>query len=307
MPEPFTTYRRYLTERYGAPLHRVPIDLGFGCPNRNPDGTGGCAFCPADGGRADITAGAETVEEQIERGIAFARRRYGAEQLMAYVQAFSGTFAPASVQRERYARILAAYPFRALSVGTRPDCLPPETLSFLDELRGALDVGVELGVQTTHDATLDAVNRGHTWAASRAAIETLAARGITVAAHVILGLPGETREHFRRTAVRLSELPVAAVKIHNLHVVRGTALAATFERAPFPVYDEEAYAAILIDFLRHLRPSIAIMRLTTDTPAARLVAPRWTLSKGAFRERLVRTMTAAGHRQGDALTAFRTA
>jgi len=307
MTDPFTTYRRYLTERYGAPLYRVPIDLGFGCPNRNPDGTGGCAFCPADGGRAEYTAGAETIEEQIERGIAFARRRYGADRFLAYVQAFSGTFAPASVQRERYARILAAWPFRALSVGTRPDCLPPETLSFLDELRGTLDVGVELGVQTTHDATLEAVNRGHTWATSRAAVEKLAARGITVAAHVILGLPGETREHFRATALRLSELPVEAVKIHNLHVVRGTALAAAFARDPFPVYDEDAYAEILIDFLRHLRPSIAIMRIATDTRPDRLVAPRWTLSKGAFRQRILHAMTAAGHRQGDAFTASRTA
>jgi radical SAM protein (TIGR01212 family) len=288
-----------MAARCGGTLHRVPIDTGLGCPHRREDGTGGCTFCPADGSRAGYTVGAGTVEEQIRAGIGFARKRYGATRFMAYIQAFTGTFAPASRQRALYRRVLQAFPFEAVSIGTRPDCVPESTLAVLSELQARLDVWVELGVQTVHDATLRRVNRGHDWAASRRAILALAGRGIRVAVHVILGLPGESRAHFRQTADTLAGLPIDAVKIHNLHVVRGTALAAEFRRRPFKVFDEAEYAAVLIDFLRRLPPRVAIMRINTDTPPARLVAPRWREDKGQFRARVIREMRRCRHRQGD--------
>lgn len=295
---PFYSYRQFMIDRYGGPLHRVPIDPGFGCPHRGPDGKGGCTFCPPDGSRASYIK-ADSLEEQVKQGLAFARARYGAKRFLAYIQAFTGTFAPESRQRELYLRLLKAFPFVAVSIGTRPDCLPEATLDLLCDLRQRLDVWVELGIQTVHDATLRRIRRGHDWAAGRGAILRLQERGIGTAVHVILGLPGETPEHFSRTADELAALPVDAVKIHNLHVVRGATLAAHFEKEAFAVYDEHAYAEILIDFIRRLPPNVAIMRINTDTPPQRLIAPVWKMSKGQFRQFVIGEMNRRGVRQGD--------
>jgi radical SAM protein (TIGR01212 family) len=288
-----------MVDTYGAPLHRVPIDLGFGCPNRGPDGRGGCAFCAEDGARSRVTGGATSVEAQIFAAVQFARRRYRAEHFMAYVQAFTGTFAPVSEQEAAYEGILKAFPFDSLTIGTRPDCLSGPTLDLLSALRSRIDLWVEVGVQTIHDDTLARINRGHTWAASRLAIEALDRRGIRVAVHVILGLPGESADHFRRTAEALAALPIQGIKIHNLHVLRNTALADAYRRNPFPVWDEAAYAAVLIDFLRRLPPQMAIIRINTDTPEADRIAPGWTLTKGQFLEHVKTEMQGHGWRQGD--------
>ena len=296
---PYTQYSRYLVERYGDAPYRVPLDLGYGCPNRASDGTGGCTFCNEDGARARQTLNAESLEDQVAAGIEFARRRYGARKFMAYIQAFTGTFAPASKQRRVCDRILAAFPFCAVHIGTRPDCLPPETLDFLDELRNRTDVWVELGIQTVHDKTLRRIHRGHDWDCGRKAIEALAKLGVNVAAHVILGLPGETQEEFNQTAESLAKLPLNAIKIHNLHILRGSQIAAEFEQKPFPVFDEHEYAEALIEFLRRLPHDLPIMRVCTDSPPEDLIAPKWTLSKGEFQEMLARLMPLRQVTQGD--------
>ena len=297
--EPFRTWRQFMIDTYGAPMHRVALDLGFGCPHRRADGTGGCAFCPPDGSRARQTAGAATLAEQIRGGVEFARRRYGATRFMAYVQAYTGTLAPVERQRALVGEILSAFPFDALSIASRPDCLPPDTLDWLADLRDRIELWIELGIQSVHDDTLRRINRGHGWAAGRDAVLALAGRRIRAAAHVILGLPGETPEHARVTAGTLAALPFDGIKIHNLHVVRGTDLAEQFRRAPFPVYGEREYAELAIDFIRRLPPRVAIIRLNTDTPDADLIAPRWTMKKGQFRDYLTQRMIATSARQGD--------
>jgi len=295
---PFMTIKRLMTGIYGEPLYRVPIDPGFTCPNRGPDGSGGCAFCAEDGGRAPhIPAG--TVEEQVAAGIAFAGSRYGARRFMAYVQAFTGTYAPAGDRRLLYRRILSAAKFDAISVGTRPDCLGEEELGDLAELRGETDVWVELGIQTVHDETLARIRRGHNWARSRQALLDLDRFSFRAIAHVIIGLPGENQARWSETADVLSGLPVAAVKIHNLHIIRGSELAGEYERAPFPLPDEAVHAEAVIDFIRRMPPSVAIARISTDTPAGRLIAPHWRMSKAEFREHVIRLMNARGWTQGD--------
>ena len=283
----------------GAAVHRVPIDPGMTCPHRNADGSGGCTFCPGDGSRARHTAGLATIEDQVRVGVEFARARYKATKFMAYVQAFTGTFAPIAEQRRLYNRLLNAFDFDAVSIGTRPDCLGAETLSFLNELAGRVDLWIELGIQTTHDVTLKRVNRGHTWKTGRQAVLDLHQHGIRVAAHVILGLPGETMTHFQQTAERLARLPIDGIKIHNLHVIRGTRLAGEYAREPFPVYGEEDYADILIDFLRRLPPNLPIIRLNTDTAPQNLIAPVWKMKKGQFRSSVIDEMIRRGVKQAD--------
>lgn len=295
----FYRYKQFLVDTYGAALYRVPVDLGFGCPHRNTDGSSGCTFCPGDGSRAAQTLSADSIEDQVRAGVAFARKRYRAEHFMAYLQAFTATFAPVAEQEALFRRVLDTFRFEALSVGTRPDCLPADALDLLSRLREETDVWVELGVQTVHDATLQRIRRGHDWETSRAAILALHQRGIRVAVHVILGLPGEGPEEFRATADTLARLPVCGIKIHNLHVVAETDLAKEYARRAFPVYSEEDYARVLIDFLRRLPPSVPIIRMTTDTAAARLIAPRWHMDKSRFLQYVSREMARQDVRQGD--------
>ena len=288
-----------MLDHYGAVLHRVPLDFGFGCPNRDADGSGGCTFCAADGGRARQALSAETDEEQVASGIRFARRRYGATAFMAYVQAFTGTFAPESEQRKRIGRVLGRFPFHALSVGTRPDCLPDSSLEALCELRNSLDVWVELGVQTAHDRTLARIRRGHTWEQSKQAIQRLHGAGLRVAAHIITGLPGETPDEVRGTAEALARLPIDGIKIHNLHVVRGTELAQEYAQRAFPLPDEYEHAEMVVDILTRLPPTVAVMRLQTDTEADCLVAPHWAMSKNRFLAFVDEQMRLRERRQGD--------
>ncbi|MDH3981623.1 MAG: TIGR01212 family radical SAM protein, partial [Kiritimatiellaceae bacterium] len=308
MNSPYIQYKDYMRERYGEPLFRVPIDFNSGCPNREKDGSGGCTFCNARGARAVQTLEKDSVEEQMAEAIRFARDRYNAKKYMAYIQAFSASFS--QDQQCQYLDLLSAFDFTAVSIGTRPDCLTNQAYDFLTQLNKKIEVWVELGVQTVHDNTLKRINRGHNWAASEQAIKKLHELGINVAVHVILGLPGETAEEFKTTADTLAALPIDAIKIHNLHIEKGTTLAEeytaeqtsspsahpTLEITPLMEHD---FAEHLMDFIRRMPPNIPIMRLTTDTLAKDLIAPKWHMAKGQFKDYVIQQMTCREWRQGD--------
>jgi uncharacterized protein len=297
MQSPYYQYKEYLIEHYGEALYRVPIDFNQGCPNRRADGSGGCTFCNMRGSRAVQTLGKESVEEQMLEAIRFARDRYRAKKFMAYIQAFSATFGPD--QRPLYEELLNTYPFDAVSIGTRPDCLRKEAYTFLEQLNRRVDIWVELGIQTTHDKTLTRINRGHDWAASEKAIQELHKHGIRVVAHVILGLPGETAREYQQTADRLAALPISAVKIHNLHIEKGTTLAQEQALHPISTLMEYEYAEYCMDFIRRMPPTIPILRLTTDTLDEELIAPKWQMAKGQFKEYMIQQMQCREWRQGD--------
>ncbi len=301
---PWHDYRSFLERRYGGRVYRVPLDLGFGCPHRDPETlAGGCTFCGSTGSRAVFLRARTPLAEQVRQGLEFGRRRYDAAIFVAYFQAFTSTHAPVQVLRERVSEALAAADFRGIVISTRPDCLPPETLDFLESLTQTWDVWVELGIQSADDETLRRINRRHDFAAGRAAVFALAERGIHPAAHVILGLPGEGPPQFQKTACELRKLPLEGVKIHNLHVVRGTPLAEEWRQGRVEVMDEHEYAGHLIRFLENIPWEWPVMRLVSDTDPKRLLAPRWWMSKGAFIEYLDKRMRAQGARQGDALAA----
>jgi len=302
MPDepPYYEHRRFLSERYGTVLHRVPVALGLGCPHRDPlTGEGGCIFCGEEGSRAAHLRPGMSLAEQVSTGIRFGRERYGATQFMAYFQAFTSTNAPVARLRELFREVLQLAEFRAVVVGTRPDCLPPDTLDFLSELATETDLWVELGVQTANDETLRRISRGHDFACTQGAVQRLASRGIHPAAHVILGLPGETCDDFQATARQLARLPFEGIKIHNLHVLAGTRLAELWRAGDVPTLDEHAYAEALMGFLRCIPRDWPVMRLTSDSPPNRLLAPRWWLSKGEFVEYVRAQMRRRGWRQGD--------
>lgn len=297
MKSPYLQYKDYLIERHGESLYRVPIDFNLGCPNRESDGSGGCTFCNVRGSKAVQTLGKDSVAEQMAEAIRFARDRYGAKKYMAYIQAFSATFGES--QLPLYLDLLDSFDFTAVSIGTRPDCLTPQAYDFLVVLNRHIEVWVELGVQTVHDRTLERINRGHDWASSETAIRKLHELGIKVAVHAILGLPGETAADFQKTADTLAALPIDAVKIHNLHIEKGTTLALEHALTPLPVLMEHDFAEHLMDFIRRMPPHIPIMRLTTDTLDEELIAPKWHMEKGQFRDYVVQQMICREWRQGD--------
>lgn len=294
-------YREYLQKRYGEVLHRVPLDGGFNCPHRTVNKLGGCSFCSENGARAVQLGDLIGIEEQVRAGVAFARKRYKARAFMAYLQAFTSTLSSPAYLRELVQKICSLQNFRALSIGTRPDCLPERVIDLLRELQKDLDIWVELGVQTSNDETLQRINRGHNWQTSREAISRLHDAGISTAVHLIIGLPGETLKDYRSTLLALSRLPVAAIKLHNLHIINGTALSRSYAEQPFHLYSEHEYAEILLELLQYIPDNRPIIRLTTDTPEELLRAPLWTMNKAQFRTYLLNQMQKRGIRQGMAL------
>jgi radical SAM protein (TIGR01212 family) len=296
---PYYTYREFMIDRYGEALQRVPVDVGFGCPNRDSEGRGGCSFCAEDGGRSMQTRQATTIEDQIDSAVAFARERYGAKRFMGYCQAYSGTFATLEEQQSCYERILSHTHFDAFTIGTRPDCLSDETLSLLKWIAKKTDLWIELGVQTANNETLSRINRGHDWESSKDAIIRLDAAGIPCAVHLIFGFPGESEADYHHTAVEIAKLPIKGIKFHNLHVIRNTILAEAYATAPFPLLDEHDYAEAVIDGIRLMPADIPIMRLQSDTAKEDLIAPHWQMKKSQFRDYVALQMTKRGWVQGD--------
>ena len=298
MAEGFRGYAEYLRGRYGAPAYRVAVDAGFGCPNRGPDRRQpGCLYCDERGALAPYQEPAPAVRgsavpleqrlasigRQVERGTAFLRRRYGAEVFLLYLQAFSGTHAPAAELEVIYDFALGCGPFRELIVSTRPDCVDRERAELLSGYRRrGLEVWVELGLQSGCDATLQRIRRGHSVADFTRAFGLLREAGVRLAVHLIFGLPGEGLEQILDTVRLVAGLEPEGVKIHNLHVPRDSPLAAEHLAGELVAPCAARHLEYLIRALELLPPRTLILRLTCDTPAGRLAAPRGFPPKAEF-------------------------
>jgi len=269
-------------ERYGLRLQRLALDGGFTCPNRDGTvGLGGCTFCDNRAFHPSYTHG-KSITQQIEDGIAFhAQRGRKADGYLAYFQAFSNTYAPLEVLRARYEEALSHPSVKGIVIGTRPDCIDGGKLDYLAALKqqGCI-VEVEYGIESVYDTTLERVNRGHSFLCTREAIEVTARRGIPVGGHIIIGLPGETREMILEEASVLNGLPISSLKIHQLQILKGTAVETEFKECPadFLRLDPDQYIDLLADFLERLRPDIAIGRIVSSVPPSFTDVP-WGLLK----------------------------
>ena len=290
----------YLTARYGHKVLKLPIDAGFGCPNRDGTlSTGGCIFCSEEGSAAPTAAASREIIEQMENAERSFGRTFDEVSFIAYFQAYTNTYAPVEVLRSAFDTALTYHDVTGLMIGTRPDCLPDDVLDLIASYsRDGFELWIELGMQTMHDRSLTFLNRRHTHEQTRTAIREAAARGIKICAHIILGIPGESWADMMATAEELSKLPVAGVKIHQLHIIRGTELARIYEAEPFAMISMKEYISTLCDFLERLRGDIVIHRIAGDRDDASLVAPKWGLHKGTVQKSLDEEFLRRGSWQG---------
>jgi len=285
---PYNSYSAYLKKRFGGPVRKIAVDAGFSCPNR--DGTvghGGCIYC----NNASFSPGHKGgIREQIEASRALMARRNGADKLIAYFQSFTNTHAPLPVLQQYYREALACPGIIGLAIGTRPDCLGEPVLDLLQSLSRETYILLEIGLQSSHDATLGRINRGHTYGQFVEAVERASTRGLEICAHIILGLPGEGWEEMNRSAAALSSLPVQGVKLHCLHVCRNTALEREFANGHIALLTQEEYVQYACDFLERLRPDIRIHRLAAQAPADVLIAPLWLRDKAGTHTAICREL-----------------
>lgn len=295
----YNLFSEHLKQRFGGRVHKISVDAGFGCPNRDGGRSRpGCLFCDPGGSGAVGIERALPVAEQIEQGKEVMVRKYKARHFMAYFQPFSNTFAPVAVLRERYDAALVVPGVVGLAVGTRPDCLPEAVLDLLADYHRRTYFWLELGLQSRHDATLAFLRRGHDYATFLAAYAAAKARGLRVCVHVILGLPGEDRAAMLATADELARLRVDGVKLHLLHVLDGTPLGDMFRKGEIAVLEQDAYVQLAADVLERLHPETLIQRLTGDGPRDTLLAPLWSLNKWEVLNAIDAELERRGTRQG---------
>jgi radical SAM protein (TIGR01212 family) len=297
----YNAFSEELKRTFGCRVHRISVDAGFTCPNRDgTKGTGGCIYCGGAGSGSFGIARELSVAAQLEEGKEVMVRKYKARKFIAYFQPYSNTYAPVERLAALYDEALAVKDVVGLIVGTRPDCLPPPVLDLLAEYARKNWFRLELGLQSPHDRTLKAINRGHDSAAFAGAANACRERGIRVCAHLILGLPGESREEMLAAAGILNELKVEGVKIHLLHIMRGTRLAEMYGGGEVRVMGRDDYVGLVCDFLELLDPRISIQRLTGDG-GPDLVAPLWSLAKFEVLNAIDMELERRGSRQGSKL------
>lgn len=277
----FNSYAGYFKRTFGGRVQKLTIDAGFTCPNR--DGTvavGGCTYCNNDAFNPSYCDSKKSITQQIEEGIEFHAVRYKrAENYLAYFQAYSNTHAPIGVLKDYYTEALSYPNVIGLVIGTRPDCVDEEKLNYFEELSKKYYISLEYGVESCYNKTLESINRGHSYEQSVWAIEESARRGINTGAHIIFGLPGETRDEMLAEAEILSKLPLNSIKFHQLQIFKGTPMEKQYFANPqlFDLFTMDDYLQFIVNFIEKLNPKFVIERFTGEAPPWHLAVPAWGL------------------------------
>lgn len=270
--------KSYWRNLFGCTVHKLQIDAGFTCPNRDGQvAAGGCIYCDGRGSKLRQSGILPSVADQITSGKKYYKP--AASQFVAYFQTFTNTYAPVEKLRALYDEALAQDDVIGLAIGTRPDCVDPEVADLLAGYARTSHVWVELGLQSVHDRTLAFINRGHDYAQFREAVGRLAGRGLNICVHIIVGLPGESDKDVLATAQTLAALPVQGIKIHSLLALDGTPLGELYKQGALAMITKEKYASLTADVLELLPPEMVIQRLTTDGYRDIFLAPAWAANK----------------------------
>ena len=278
----YYTYDYYLRKTFGGKCMKIPIDAGFTCPNIDGKcSTGGCIYCSPRGSGDFAAAASIPTDEQFEIVKSQLSSKWKTDKYIPYFQAHTNTYAPTAIIRDKIEPVMKKDGVVGLNIATRADCLEDETVEYLRELAERTTLTVELGLQSAHDATADLINRGHTYADFVAGYEKLrlASEKINICIHVIFGLPGEDREMMLETVKQIAKLAPDQVKIHLLHVIRGTRLAHIYERGEYTPMTMEDYVDTVAEALTYLPPDTVIGRLTGDGMQSELLAPEWSRKK----------------------------
>lgn len=266
-------------------VQKISINAGFTCPNRDgTKGWGGCTYCNNQTFSPEYCHTEKSVTEQLDEGVRFFSRKYPEMKFLAYFQAYTNTYDAMESLIAKYEEALAYPGVVGLIVGTRPDCMPDELLNYFDQLSHRTFVLIEYGVESTLNKTLERINRGHSYEESVEAIRRTAERGIYVGAHLILGLPGESKEEIIGHAARMSRLPLTTLKLHQLQLIRNTRMAREYTGNPgdFHLYKVDEYIDLVIDFVERLAPRFAVERFVSQSPKELLIAPDWGLKNFEF-------------------------
>ena len=277
--KPFRSYSDYIRATFGERVQKVSLDTGFTCPNRDGSkGHGGCTYCNNHSFNPDYCEPRKSIKQQIQEGIDFFAHKYQGQKYLAYFQAYTNTYADYELVESYYREALEHPDVIGLVVGTRPDCVEEPVLALLEELAKDNYVSLEFGVESTINRSLDLVNRCHSFEETIDAYNRAVGRGFELGAHMIIGLPGETREEILSHADKLSALPINSLKLHQLQVIKNTMMAFQYRTTPemFSLFETaDSYVELMVDFVARLRADIVIERFTSESPADLLIAPKW--------------------------------
>lgn len=297
----YNEFGAYLCGIFGCKVQKITLDGGFTCPNRDGKvGRGGCTYCNNQTFNPAYCHRHLPVKQQMLEGISFFSHKYPDMRYLAYFQAYTNTYDSLENLKQRYQEALTVEGCVGIVIGTRPDCMPPELLLYLQELAKRTFVLVEYGIESVNDTTLKRINRGHDYTCAVDAVERTAAHGIPVGAHIILGLPGEDKEEIMRQATVLSRLPLTTLKLHQLQLIRGTRMAAEYSECPedFKLFELDDYIETVIDYVERLRPDIVLERFASQSPKELLIAPDWGLKNHELVDKIKRRMRERSTWQG---------
>jgi uncharacterized protein len=277
----FNSYAEYFKREFGGRIQKLAIDAGFTCPNRDgTQGRNGCTYCDNDAFNPSYCHPEKSVRTQIEEGIEFHARRYRrASRYLAYFQPYSNTYAPLEKLKEIYSQAFEFPEIAGLVIGTRPDCIDEEKLDYFRQLSSSYYIMLEYGIESCYNKTLERINRGHTFEDAVTAIQMTTQYGIKTGAHMIFGLPGETKDDMMNEAAILSDLPIHNIKFHQLQIIKGTRMAEEYKAKSedFVKFSLDDYVEFIIDFVEKLNPAFVIERLAGEVPPRYLEGPGWGL------------------------------
>ena len=297
----YSDYSTHLADYFPHKMQKISVNGGFSCPNRDGHiSWGGCTYCNNRTFHPEYCLSTPSITKQIEEGIAFFSKKYKSMRYLAYFQSYTNTYGETKYLIEKYEEALSHPLVDGLILGTRPDCMADDMLAYLAELSQRKYVMVEYGVESTDDDTLRLVNRGHTFSQAQETIKRTASAGVHTCAHLILGLPKESRETMLLHAHRLAELPLNTIKLHQLQLIRGTVMEKQHEEHPdwFHLFTANEYIDLVIDFLELLPRTIAIERFVSQSPKDLLIAPDWGLKNYEFTAKLEKRLQERDSFQG---------
>lgn len=282
-------------------VQKISLNAGFTCPNRDGRvGTGGCTYCNNQTFNPEYCCTSKPITQQLEEGKVFFSRKYPEMKYLAYFQAYTNTYDSIDNLKDKYEEALSVEGIVGIVIGTRPDCMPEELLDYLSELNKRTFLIVEYGVESVYDATLKRINRGHFHSQTVDAIKKTAERGIRVGVHLILGLPGETKEQILEEAKVISSLPITTLKLHQLQLIKGTKMAEEYfaDSSDFHLFTADEYIDLVIDFVERTRKDVVLERFVSQSPASLLAIPGWGLKNYEFVDKVRKRMDERNAYQG---------